>query len=138
MFVSASFSLENNAYSFGRTTIANLKSGYVWAGVGWVIEILRGCFVNVHLLQSLISFRLYFCPCCEATVPAPIFRLSSWNLVVGHLCAMLIHSWPQCLQGLTSHTQTCSSNLALTFVVSLVTGITCCGCTPPLLSCTCC
>lgn len=41
--MSASLSLENNAYSFGRTTIANLKSGYVWAGLGWVIEALKGC-----------------------------------------------------------------------------------------------
>lgn len=33
---------------------------------------------------------LYFCPCYEATVPAPIPRLSSWNLVVGHVCAVLV------------------------------------------------
>lgn len=62
MLVSASFSLENNAYSFGRTTIANLKSGYVWAGVGWIIEAFKGCFVNVHLLQSLISLEVVFLP----------------------------------------------------------------------------
>lgn len=62
MFVSSSFSLENNAYSFGRTTIANLKSGYVWAGVGCITEALEGCFVYVDLLQSLISFKVVFLP----------------------------------------------------------------------------
>jgi len=62
MPVSASFSLENNAYSFGRTTIANLNSGYVWAGVRWLIEALRGYFVNVHWLQSLTSVMAAFLP----------------------------------------------------------------------------
>lgn len=60
MLVSASFSLENNAYSFGRTTIANLNSGYVWAVVGWIIEALKGYFVNVHLLQSITSLEVAF------------------------------------------------------------------------------
>lgn len=61
VLVSAPFSLENNAYSFGRTTIANLNSGYVWAGVGWIIEALRGLFskcslaAEPHLLERCIS-----------------------------------------------------------------------------------